>query len=104
MTREELKSWILSEYNEDTEEQLDYYIDERKCSVGDKAYLYDHADDELIEMEIVHIIHRRNDINYYDELVENEDILLDGEEEYESDTSAEFIMDEDCCLVWFKYI
>ena len=40
MTREELKDWILSEYNEDTEDQLDYYINENKCNVGSKAYRY----------------------------------------------------------------
>ena len=53
MTREELKDWILSEYNEDTEDQLDYYINENKCNVGSKAYRYSHLDNELIEMEIV---------------------------------------------------
>ena len=52
MTREELKNWELSEYNEDTDEQLDYYINERQCDIGDKAYLYSHEDYELTEMEI----------------------------------------------------
>lgn len=104
MTREELKNWILSEYNEDSDDQLDYYINGMKCEVGDKAYLYDHAEDELTEMEIIHIIHRMNDMEYYDELIEDEDVLLDGEDEYEADTSAEFITDDNCCLVWFKYV
>jgi hypothetical protein len=39
----------------------------------------------------------------YDYLVENEDVLLDGEDKFNADTSAEFIMDNDCYLVWFKY-
>ena len=103
MTREELKNWELSEYNEDTEDQLDYYINERKCDVGDKAYLYSHADDELTEMEIVHIIARLDDSFVYDHLLET-DVLLDGEDAYNADTSAEFITDNDCYLVWFKYV
>lgn len=104
MTREDLKNWALSEYNEDTEEQLDYYINEYKCDIGNKAYLYSHEDDELTEMEIVHIVSRMDDMELYDELLENEDVLLDGEDEYNADTSAEFITDNDCYLVWFKYV
>ena len=78
MTRDELnKNWFLSEYNEDTDEQLDYYINERKCEIGDKAYLYDHADNELTEMKIIHIIRWTDDANYYNKLVENEDVLLE---------------------------
>ena len=102
MTREELKNWELSEYNEDTKEQLDYYINERKCDVGDKAYLYSHSDDRLTEMEIVHEICLLDCIDYYDSL--DEDVLIDGEDKYNADTSAEFITDNDCYLVWFKYV
>ena len=102
MTREDLKNWELSEYNEDTEDQLDYYINERKCDVGDKAYLYSHEDDELIEMKIIKIICRSDDEDYYDGL--DEDVLIDGETEYNADTSAEFITDNDCYLIWFKYV
>lgn len=95
--------WIVSSYNEDTEEQLDYYINENDCNVGDKAYLYNHEDGKLTEMEIVHIIPRTADMEFYDRLTGSEDVLLDGEEEYFADTSAEFIADYDCYLVWFKY-
>ena len=102
MTREDLKNWELSEYNEDTEDQLDYYINERKCDVGDKAYLYSHEDDELTEMEIIKIVARSDDMEYYDNL--DEDALIDGETEYGADTSAEFITDNDCYLIWFKYV
>jgi hypothetical protein len=102
MTREELRNWALSEYNENTENQLDYYINERKCDVGDKAYLYSHANEELIEMEIVKIFARSEDMEDYDEL--GEDVLLDGEDEFNADTSAEFITDNDCYLVWFRYV
>ena len=101
MTRDMLKSWTLSEYNEGTNEQLDYYINERKCNIGDKAYLYSHEEDNVTEMEIVKIISRSDDIKYYDNL--DEDVLLDGENEYNADTSAEFITDNDCYLVWFKH-
>lgn len=101
-TREMLKNWALSEYNEGTEEQLDYYINERECDVEDKAYLYVHAEDKLVEMEIIKTIARSDDAEYYDSM--NEDVLLDGENKYKADTSAEFITDNDCYLVWFKYI
>lgn len=103
MTVNELKNWTVSEYNEETEDQLDYYINENKCTVGDKAYLYSHTEKELTEMEIVHIISRMKNMKRYDELLKNENILIDGEEEYKADTSAEFITDNDCYLVWFKY-
>lgn len=103
MTREELKNWTLSEYNEDTEDHLDYYINERKCDVGDKAYLYSHGDKELTKMEIIHIICRSDDMFVYDKLLETE-VLLDGEDEFDADTSAEFITDNDCYLVWFRYV
>lgn len=103
MTREYLeKNWEVSSYNEDTEDQLDYYINVRKCDVGDKAYLYNHADDDLVEMEVVHIIAWSDDDEYYDNL--GEDVLIDGENEYGADTSAEFITDDDSYLIWFKYV
>lgn len=104
INRGHLRNWALSEYNEDTEDQLDYYINERKCDVGDKAYLYSHEDKELTEMEIIYIIERSNDMDYYDELLSDEDVLLNGEYEHDADTSAEFITDNDCYLVWFKYV
>ena len=103
MTVNELKNWTVSEYNEGTKDQLDYYINENKCNVGDKAYLYSHADKELTEMEIVHVISRTENMKRYDELIKNDDVLIDGEEEYKADTSAEFITDNDCYLIWFKY-
>ena len=45
-----------------------------------------------------------DNIELYDSQLEDEDILLDGEEEYNADTSAEFITDHDCYLVWFRYV
>lgn len=55
-------------------------------------------------MEIIHIIKRTDDVESYDSLMENDEVLLDGETEYNADTSAEFITDNDCYLVWFKYV
>lgn len=102
MKREELeKNWEVSSYEENTEEQLDYYIDLANCKVGDKAYLYRHEEDELIEMEIVYIIWCYDDEEYYYGL--GDDVLTEGEDEYKADTSAEFITDDDNCLVWFRY-
>lgn len=97
------ENWLLSSYNENTAEQLDYYLKERACEVGDEAYLYKRKDDSLTEMKIVHIVIRSDDMAKYDKLVEDEDVLLAGEEYHNADTSAEFISDNDSYLVWFKY-
>lgn len=97
-------NWVVSEYNTGTDEQLDYYINERQCNEGDTAYVYSHEDKRLDELKIVKLISRTDDMEVYDKLVENEDVLLDGESKYNADTSAEFITDNDCYLVWFKYV
>lgn len=94
----------VSSYNEGTNEQLDYYLDESKCSIKDRAYVYSYEDDETKELEIVQIIARSNNQECYDSLILNENILLDGERKYNADTSAELITDNDCYLVWFKEI
>lgn len=103
ITREYLeKNWCVSSYNEEEEDQLDYYIDLCKCDVGDKAYLYCHEEDVLIEMEIIHMIIWSDDTDYYDNL--DGDVLIEGEVEYGADTSAEFFTGDDSCLIWFKYV
>ena len=102
MTREELKNWTISEYNEGTDEYLCYYIDENKCEAGDTAYLFSQEENRLIEIKIVKLIARSDDLFIYDELSKNEDVLLEGEDFYNADTGAEFIVDNDCYLVWFK--
>lgn len=105
MTREYLeKNYTVSSYNENTSEQMDYYINENSCEKGDIAYLYLHEENKVREMNVVKIIRRSCDYHIYDELIENEDVLLDGEDKYDADTSAEFITDNDCYLIWFKTI
>lgn len=54
-------------------------------------------------MKVVHIIKRSDDMKLYDDLIKNDNVLINGEIEYNADTSTEFIFDEDCYLVWFKY-
>lgn len=103
MFREFPKNWALSEYNEGTEEQLDYYILESRANAGDTAYLYNHYEREWEKMQIVHVTRKSDSPARYEDLLKNEDVLVDGESEYEADTSAEFITDNDCYLVWFKY-
>lgn len=95
--------WECSDYNENTDYELNFYMQEKKCNIGDTAYLYDYHEDELIKLEIIHIIRRSDNMEYYDELIEDDDVLLDGEKRYDADTSAEFITDDECYLVWFKY-
>lgn len=104
MTIETLnRSWALSSYNEGAGDQLDYYLNEKECEIGDIAYLYSHDDKELTRLKIVNIIRRSDDFEEYDALVEDEDVLIDGEINYDADTSAEFIADNDSYLVWFVY-
>lgn len=102
MFRDILNDWAVSSYNEDTKEQIDYYIDESKCNVGDKAYMYRHEDDELSRLEILRIVSRRNAPDLYDAMIKNNDMLIAGELAWNADTSAEFITDTDCYLMWFK--
>lgn len=99
---EDLCDLVISSYDEGTSDQLDYYIDERKCDIGDIAYLYQHEDKTLTKMEIIRIIARSDDMEFYDGL--SEDVLIEGEDKLNADTSAEFITDNNCYLVWFKYI
>lgn len=33
---------LQSTYNKNTKKQQDYYIDQKKCDIGDKAYLFSH--------------------------------------------------------------
>ena len=66
--------------------------------------MYSHADKELIEMKIVHVIARMDNVELYDELVQDDDVLINGEEEYGADCSAEFITKFSCYLMWFKHV
>lgn len=96
--------YTCSSYNEDTNEELDYFFDENNCNIGDTAYLFSKENQALFQMKIEHIIKRSDNVKYYDSLIENEDALIDGEDEYGADTSAEFITNTDCYLVWFNTI
>lgn len=95
---------LLSEYNEGTEEQIDYYVSVYNCKVGGEAYMYSHADDSTMELEVIHVVRRSDDVKFYDELSENENVLIEGEYKYHADTSAEFITEDDCYLIWFQYL
>ena len=104
MTRTYLeKNWTLSAYNEGDIDQLDYYINENKCDVGDKAFLHSHGTDAITGMEIINVISRNSNPFIYDTLIRDDAVLTNGEQAYKADTSAEFITDTDCYLVWFKY-
>lgn len=98
-----LQNWSDSEYNEDSDEEMVYFFDEHNCNVGDIAYMFVKENQELVKLEILHIIVRSTDPEQYDELISDEDVLIDGEDSYEADTSCEFITNNDCYLVWFKY-
>lgn len=104
MFMHDLKNWTMSSYDDDSEIRVNYYINERKISVGDDAYVYYHKTSRLYPMEIVEIISRSDDARYYDSLIEDSDVLIKGEDFYRADASAEFITDNDCYLVWFNYI
>lgn len=94
---------LQSTYNKNTKKQQDYYIDQKKCDIGDKAYLFSHENKKMTEMTIVHIISRNENPKYYDNLITTADVLKTGETTYNANTSAEFIADDNCYLVWFSY-
>ena len=103
ITREFLEAnWVVSSYDEGEDCQMDYYMHELKCFPGEKAYCYSHEDDELRELEIVHVTARMDNAKLYDELVSDDDVLIKGEEEYGADCSAEFVGKFSCYLMWFK--
>ena len=87
-----MSNWISSEY-----EGCSYHV-QMPISAGSLAFLVDAGD--VSTMEVIHAIHRSDDMDCYDNLSEN--ILLDCENKYNADASAEFITDKDCYLVWFK--
>ena len=97
----EMESMVESTYNEDTDSELDYYIKEPPA-IGDFAWLYAKEYDTVQKMRIKQVICRSDDVEAYD--ANSEDILINGESEYDADTSAEFITDNDSYLVWFDYI
>ena len=100
MTKDFLdRNYIKSSYNKD-EDRLDFYI-QRISDTDNQAYLYSEETNSLTELEILKIVIRSDDVESYDGL--SEKILLDMESRYNADCSAEFITDNDCCLVWFKY-
>lgn len=97
----EIESMVESSYNEDTDSELDYYIKEPP-TIGDIAWLYAKEYDTVQKMRIKQVIRRSDDVEAYD--ANSEDILIDGESEYDADTSAEFITNNDSYLVWFDYM
>ena len=97
----EMESMVESAYNEGTDSELDYYIKEPP-TIGDIAWLYAKEYNTIQEMRIKQVICRSDDIEAYD--ANSEDVLIDGESEYDADTSAEFITDNDSYLVWFDYM
>jgi len=98
-----LQNMIESAYNEDSEDEIIYYIDKKAYESGDIAYMYYKNSDTLYKMKIIHVIcSYKNDL--YNELIKDEDVLIKGEEKYKADTSAEFITDTKNYLVWFREI
>lgn len=97
----EMESMVESAYNEDTDSELDYYIKEPP-TIGDFAWLYAKEYDTVQKMRIKQVVCRSDDVEAYD--ANSEDILIDGESEYDADTSAEFITNNDSYLVWFDYM
>ena len=96
--------WDKSSYDEGEDCQIDYFLKKDDNAAGDTAYAYYHEDDELRKLEIVHIIARSADPDAYDKMLEDDDVLINGEEEYGADCSAEFILLCDSFLVWFKEV
>lgn len=100
--KELMRSWSISSYNENTKDQLDYFINENRCNVGSRAYVFNHETNTLSKLSILKVICSMDDPGAYHRLPD--DVLIRGEDEYQADTSAEFITDNACYLVWFRYV
>lgn len=99
MTREDLMNnseWNLSEYDD-----REYYMKQGCHNIGDTAYVYVKETNIVNELQIVHAILRSDDISAYESF--DDDVLLDGEDEYKADCSCEVITDDDSYLLWFIY-
>lgn len=66
--------------------------------------MYSHLNEELVKMEILHIIALSNNFDLYNEFLAVDDALVNGEDEYSVDCSAEFFTNNDSYLVWFKNV
>ncbi len=97
-----LENMVQSVYNENTLDEVTFYFNEREQNIGDKVYLREQGDTSLTELEIVHLLRRSDAPEAYDMAVSNEYILPELESVYGAETSAEFITDRDCYLVWLR--
>lgn len=97
----DLEQMECSSYDEGKSDEHTFYMNERKCEIGNVGYLYDKAGDRFYKLKIVKTICRSDNAERYDNY--SSDILVDNEDTYGADTSAEFITEHDCYLVWFVY-
>lgn len=97
-----VENWYESSYEEGTSEEFSFFVDPVKCHAGDLAYVYLWQLKKLVQLEIVKVIKRSEGFDAYDELVRDDLVLVKKEVEYGADTSAEFILENDCWLVWFR--
>lgn len=80
------------------ESNIGYYLDTPKNRQLLKELGYESNNDRLKKLRSLYIE------SAYNEDTDSEDVLIDGESEYDADTSAEFITDNDSYLVWFDYM
>lgn len=97
------KVYLESAYNEDTDYEIRFYIDPKNHKQRAKAYMYTAEENSITPLRIANIIHRSDNFDFYDSLLRIDDVLLHLEELLGADTSAEFITDDDCMLVFFYY-
>ena len=104
MFKPELNGYTVSSYNEGTDEQIDYYINECDCGTGSAVFMYSHEDNELFELYIARAISRSIDPELYSLLIANDEVLIDGGGIFNADCGVELISDNDCYLVWFNHV
>ena len=95
----EVYDFVCSEYSD-----VEYYVDHCSCGVGGQplGYELDKETGEVCMLKTVMMINRSGYPELYDILYDY--VLIRGEELFEADCSAEFIIKNDSYLVWFKRI
>lgn len=85
-------------YNTTYNEQL-YFVE--SFEIGAKAWIYDIDVMQLVEAQVVSVVYRSSDTEYYDTVEDT--VLIDSCKE-DFNASAEFIEDDDCAYVFLRVI
>lgn len=98
-----VKDLIESESREENDD-FTFFINTVDFKEGSDAFAYAWTLKTLFTVEVVKIVKRSNGIDAYEALVNSDFLLTKVEAECGADTSAEFVLDGDRWLVWFREV